>query len=89
MSKWDKKKIKSNYILLVSSQVIYACDQAFFFFFSSVVIFFIQILDNFVLKKWINKRIFYFVSILSEVRDIFLLSYLHKNSIQRGESFYK
>ena len=30
-------------------------------------------LDNFILKAWISKRVFYFVSILRRFVDIFLL----------------
>ena len=38
--------------------------------------FLIKILDKFVLKTWISRRVSYFVNILSRFRDIFLLSYL-------------
>ena len=38
--------------------------------------FLIKILDKFVLKTWISRRVSYFVNILSRFRDIFLLSCL-------------
>ena len=38
-------------------------------------IFYFLILDKFVLKIWISKRVSYFVGILSGVRNIFLLNY--------------
>ena len=38
--------------------------------------FLIKILDKFVLKTWISRRVSYFVNILSRFRDIFLLNCL-------------
>ena len=68
------------------------------------LLFFFSFLDKFVLKSWITRRVSYFVGILSEVGDIFLLgcpqvfsllnvrfrgiSKLHKNLVQRGECSY-
>ena len=68
------------------------------------LLFFFSFLDKFVLKSWISRRVSYFVGILSEVGDIFLLgcpqvfsllnvrfrgiSKLHKNLVQRGECSY-
>ena len=62
-------------------------------------------MDKFVLKTWIRRRLFYFVGILSGIRDIFLsdcpqyFSILnvrfigifepHKSPVQREESSYK
>ena len=46
----------------VDNLVIYKLALSYFFF-----------LDKFVLKTWISRRVFYFVGILSGVRDIFLL----------------
>ena len=53
------------------------CNETFFvfLFWSSVIISLLFIyfnLDKFVLKTWISKRVFYFVGILSRVRDLFL-----------------
>ena len=48
----------------VDNLVIYKLALSYFFF-----------LDKFVLKTWISRRVFYFVGILSGVRDIFLLDY--------------
>ena len=48
------------------------CKELAFF----VFIFIFLILDKFVLKTWISMRVSYFVGILSEVGDIFLLSCL-------------
>ena len=78
----------------VDNLVIYKLALSYFFF-----------LDKFVLKTWISRRVFYFVGILSGVRDIFLLdcpqifflinlrfrgiSEPHKSLVQRGEFFYK
>ena len=39
-----------------------------------IFFFFWKFLDKFVLKTWINGRVFYFIDILSGVGDIFLLS---------------
>ena len=38
-------------------------------------IFYFLILDKFILKTWISRRVSYFVGILSRVRNIFLLNY--------------
>ena len=60
-------------------------------------------MDNFIFETWISRKLLYFISILSGVRDIFLLgcpqvfsllnvwfrdiSEPYEGSIQRGESF--
>ena len=43
--------------------------------------FLIKILDKFVLKTWISRRVSYFVGILSGVRNIFLLDCLQVFSL--------
>ena len=40
-----------------------------------IFFFFFLILDDFVSKTWISRRVYYFVGILNRVRDIFLLNY--------------
>ena len=94
------------------------CDKVFFFFFflSNIIIFLLKkildrfsflesILDWFVLKTQISRRVSYFVDILNRVGDIFLpncpqiFSLLnvkfrdifepYKSPIQKGESSYK
>ena len=64
-----------SYITLASSHALYACDEAFFsylfLFLSSVIIYlfflFFIILDKFILKTWINRKMSYFLGILSGV----------------------
>ena len=67
-------------------------------------IFYFLILDKFVLKTWISRQVSYFVGILSEIGNIFLvvlkfffllsvrfksISKSYKSSVQRGKSSYK
>ena len=81
------------------------CNEFFFFFLSNIIILILKKLENFVLKIKINSKIFYFVDILSGVKEIFLpdcfqIFFLlnvefrgifepHKSPIQRNESSYR
>ena len=99
-------------IWLINNQphhMLCTCDEFFFFFFlglmSLLFIYLINFLDKFFLKIWISRNVPYFVGILSEIGEIFLLgcsqvfSQLnvrfkgifepHKSLIQSGESSYQ
>ena len=75
------------------------------YFWYSVIIIIFLILDKFVLKIWINKKLFYFIDILSGIGNIFLsgcsqvffllnlkfktISKPHKSPVQKRKSTYR